>query len=483
MTTLDPTTMRLAALAESSNDAIISQGLDGTIETWNRAAERLFGFAAAAAIGRPFASIVNVDATADEERALTAALTGHIPGPFETIVHRPDHTDLPISMALSPVLTPDGDVVGLARIARDISRQRELEREALRLAAIVDSSEDAIVSKDLNGIVQTWNGAAERMFGYTAEDIVGRSITLIIPADRLSEEHDVLRRIRAGLTVDHFETIRRRKDGTPIEISLSVSPIKNAEGAIIGASKIARDITQQQQMARDLAHANRAKDEFLATLSHELRTPLNAVLGYTRMLRMQQGSEDQRDRFIEVIERNARLLAQLVSDVLDVSSIVTGKTRINPVVCNLADILAAAAENVRPAADAKGVTLEMPPPALQPILSRCDSDRMQQVFWNLFSNAVKFTPRGGRIAGGIAVDGQHVLVSITDTGIGLAPDTLQRIFDRFWQVDGGSTRQSGGLGLGLSLARHFVELHGGTISATSEGLGRGATFIVTLPAA
>jgi len=481
MKTLDPTTLRLAAVVESSNDAIISQALDGRIETWNRAAERLFGHPAAEAIGRPFATLVRADATRDEEQAIATVLEGHVAHPFDTTVHRSDHTTILISMTLSPILTPEGEVIGLSRIARDISRQRELEREAFRLAAIIDSSEDAIASKDLDGIVQTWNGAAERMFGYTAADIVGRSITLIIPAERLPEEQAVLTRIRAGLTVDHFETVRQRKDGTLIEISLSVSPIRNADGVIIGASKIARDITQQRLLTRQLADAYRAKDEFLATLSHELRTPLNAVLGYTRMLRMDQTAGEQRERFIEVIERNARVLAQLVSDVLDVSSIVTGKIRIKLVVCDLLAILADAEASVKPSAEAKGVTLEVPPRPAEPILTRCDSDRMQQVFWNVLSNAVKFTPRGGRIVSRVETDNEHVRVSVTDTGVGLTADARQRVFDRFWQADSGANRQTGGLGLGLSLARHFVELQGGTITAASDGPGQGATFVITLP--
>jgi PAS domain S-box-containing protein len=482
MKTLDHAILRLAAVVESSNDAIISQALDGRIESWNRAAERLFGHAAADAIGRQYSVLVPSSASPDEDRAIATALRGQVADPFETTVRRATGSEITISVTLSPILTPDGEVFGLSRIARDISRQRHLERDAFRLAAIVDSSEDAIASKDLDGIVQTWNGAAERLFGYTADEIVGRSITLIIPAGRLSEEDAVLTKIRAGQTVDHFETVRRRKDGSLVEISLSVSPIRNVDGAIVGASKIARDISEQRRLARELAEANRAKDEFLATLSHELRTPLNAVLGYTRMLRLPLNAEDQRQRFVEAIERNARLLAQLVSDVLDVSSIVTGEVRIRPEVCDVPSILAAAVESIRPSADAKGVALDMISP-VEPALTRCDRDRIQQVFWNLLSNAVKFTPRGGRIETRVETDSGHVRVVVTDTGAGLAAESVPRVFDRFWQADSSPGRQTGGLGLGLALARHFVELHGGTITAASEGPGRGATFTVTLPLA
>jgi PAS domain S-box-containing protein len=266
---------------------------------------------------------------------------------------------MPGSLWVSRVRSVEGEVIGVSTIGRDIGRQLKVEREALRLAAIVDSSEDAIASKDLNSIVPTWNPAAERMFGYSADEIVGRSIRLIIPADRQREEDQVLDHIRKGEVVSHFETIRKRKDGRLIEISLTVSPIKDSRGRIIGASKIARDITGQKDLLRELGEANRIKDEFLATLSHELRTPLNAVLGYTQMLRTGRIADDRREHVVEIIERNAQLLSQLVSDVLDVSSIVTGKIRLKPAAIDLLHVARAAADVVRPAIDAKGLNFTL----------------------------------------------------------------------------------------------------------------------------
>lgn len=349
---------------------------------------------------------------------------------------------------------------------------------AARLAAIVDSSEDAIVSKNLDGIVQTWNPAAERLFGYTAEEMVGRSITTIIPADRLDEEADVLSRIRRGIAIEHFETIRQRKDGTLIDISLSVSPIKTAGGIIVGASKIARDITAQRALMRALEEAIRAKDEFLAMLSHELRTPLNAVLGYSRMLRDRSLQGERLDRALEVIDRNAQVLSQLVSDVLDVSSIVTGKGRLNRATHDIRSIASNAADVVRPAAEAKGVALELHLPTEAMCL--CDADRIQQVIWNLLSNAIKFTPTGGTVTLTLRAGPNELEVTVADTGIGIPADHLPHVFRRFWQGES-PHHHPGGLGLGLALARHFVELHGGTIDVSSEGQGRGASFRFRLP--
>jgi PAS domain S-box-containing protein len=398
---------------------------------------------------------------------------------FQSYRRRVSGELVPVSLSLSPIIST-GDIIGVSTIARDIGPQLQIEREAFRLAAIVDSSEDAIASKDLNSIVQTWNSAAERMFGYTADEIIGRSIRLIIPADRQREEDQVLDHIRKGEVVSHFETTRKRKDGRLIEISLTVSPIRDARGRIIGASKIARDITGQKDLLRELGEANRIKDEFLATLSHELRTPLNAVLGYTQMLRTGKIADDRREHVVEIIERNAQLLSQLVSDVLDVSSIVTGKIRLKPAPIDLLHVARAAADVVRPAIDAKGLIFTLVDDG-QPLIGLGDGDRLQQAFWNLLTNAVKFTPQGGHITMSLARTDGGAEITVADTGIGIPASFLPHLFERFRQLDDGSRREFGGLGLGLSLVRYFVELHGGQVTAHSDGEGKGSTFRVRLP--
>jgi PAS domain S-box-containing protein len=352
-----------------------------------------------------------------------------------------------------------------------------------RLAAIVSSSDDAIVSKDLNGVIQSWNRGAEKVFGYTAEEAIGKNITIVIPEDRLSEETEVLARIRAGLPVDHFETIRRRKDGELINISLTVSPIRDKTGRIIGASKIARDVTAQRRLQDQLEQANRMKDEFLAVLSHELRTPLNTVLGYARMLRRDEprmGGE-LRERALEALERNADTLTRLVNDVLDTSRIVTGKLRLAMEPCALDQVVEAAVDTVKPSAELKGVEIELQIEGGIVVLG--DRDRILQVLWNLLSNAIKFTPGGGRVLVTVRRVPTGVQMSVADTGVGIARADLPFVFQRFWQAHTGASREFSGLGIGLALARHLVELHGGAIAVESAGAGHGATFTVTLPIA
>jgi signal transduction histidine kinase/CheY-like chemotaxis protein len=315
--------------------------------------------------------------------------------------------------------------------------------------------------------------------------MIGRSIRRIIPDDLQREEDDVLARIRRGERVDHYETIRRRKDGTLIPISLTVSPLRIQDGTVVGASKIARDISdrrraeeEQRRLLQLAQEAGRLRDEFLATLSHELRTPLNAIVGYSRMMQAGLLQGEKWDRALETLVRNATSLTQIVEDVLDISRIIKGKIRLNVQRVELPDLILEAVDTVRPAADAKGLHIEaIVDPRASPVSG--DVDRLHQVMWNLLSNAVKFTPRGGRVQVRVARVESHVEITVSDTGIGIPPEFLPHVFERFRQADGGISRERGGLGLGLAITRHLVELQGGRISVASDGAG--STFRVELP--
>ena len=482
------------------------------------------------------------------------------------------------------------------------------------LSAIIESAEDAIISKTLNGIITSWNKGAERIFGYTSDEVIGKPVTILIPKEHENEEPAILARLRAGDRIEHYETIRVRKDGKLIDISLTVSPIRGPKGEIVGASKIARDITEQKRARKELDEANarlklalaasrlgdwswdvktdvitlsdtaerifdvppdsritrhqmrnlihkedrertdaaidkalaehsdyeveyritrkngsetwvsgrgrgiyaedgkligmlgfvqdittrktaeveserlyrqaeesgRLKEEFLATISHELRTPLSAILGWARMLRLGQLSEEHTAKALDTIERNARAQAQLVDDLLDVSRIMTGKLRMDVRPSDPNAFIDAAVDAVRPAAEAKGVRVQKVIDT-GAISIPGDPVRLQQVVWNLLSNAIKFTPRGGRVQIRSERVNSHLEIVVSDTGQGITADFLPHVFDRFRQADQKTSRQHGGMGLGLAIVRHLVEMHGGTVSAESEGEGKGATFTVTLP--
>jgi PAS domain S-box-containing protein len=389
----------------------------------------------------------------------------------------------------------------LARAREQLAQVEQVRRDEAveikaRLAAIVESSEDAIIGKDLSGIISDWNRGAERMLGYRAEEVIGRPIQLLVPRDRHEEESRILETLRRGGQVEHFETVRVAKSGEHVQVSISVSPVRDATGVVVGAASIARDVTARKALeaereallgrerdARSAAEAaNHAKDAFLATVSHELRTPLSPILAWVRMLREGGLDGEKTKHALETIERNARAQGQIVDDLLDVSRIVAGKLRLEARPIDLVPILRSAIEVTRPAAEAKAIQLEV---ALDTETGRVvgDPDRLNQVFWNLLSNAVKFTPRGGRVRVALERATTGARITVSDTGQGIRAEFLPHVFERFQQADTGSTRSHGGLGLGLAIVRHIVELHGGTVAVESAGPGEGARFTVELAGA
>jgi PAS domain S-box-containing protein len=384
----------------------------------------------------------------------------------------------------------------------------DAERAQALLAAIVASSEDAIVSKTLNSIVTSWNAAAERLFGYTAAEMIGQSIIRIIPDDLQHEEDEILAKLRRGERIERYETVRRRKDGELLDISLTISPIRDSSGKIVGAAKIAHDITARRRAERTLrereaelakvaaerqlfleseraarSEAERLshlKDEFLATLSHELRTPLNAIQGWTHLLRERKAKPDDFDRALETIDRNVRVQGQIVNDLLDMSRIISGKVHLEVQPLYLHEVVQNAIDAVKQSAAAKGIRI-------QPLLDsriglvRGDPNRLQQVLWNLLTNAIKFTPKNGRVQVVLERVNSHAEVCVEDNGIGINADFLPYVFDRFRQADSTMTRRFGGLGLGLSIVKNLVELHGGSVRVKSPGENQGSSFIVSLP--
>ena len=482
----------LAAIVASSDDAIISKDLNGIVRSWNQSAERIFGYAADEIVGKSITLLFPPDRLQEESEILERLHRGERVDHFQTIRLRKDGTHVAVSVTVSPILDSQGRVIGASKVARDTTQSTLLEG---RFSAIIASSDDAIISKDLDGVVQSWNSSAERMFGYTAAEMIGKSITVLFPPDRLDEEPKILDQIRRGQRVDHFETIRVRKDGSELDVSVTISPVKDATGTVIGVSKIARDVSSIKRIVREKddllvreqaarAEAERVsqvKDEFLATLSHELRTPLTAILGWANVLSSRGATSAQElKQGLQAIERNARAQAQLIEELLDMSRIINGKLRLDVQPVDLQGVIFDATESVRPAADAKGVRLTtVLDPKAGPITG--DPNRLQQVLWNLLSNAIKFTPRGGRVQVFLRRVNSHVEISVVDSGQGVSAEFLPQLFRRFSQAETALTRRHGGLGLGLALVKSLVDMHGGSIEATSPGVDQGSTFTVSLP--
>ena len=372
-----------------------------------------------------------------------------------------------------------------------------------RLVAIIESSDDAIVSKTLDGLIQTWNKGAERIFGWTAEEVIGKPITILIPPERQQEEPKILARLRLGERVDHFETIRQTRDGRLINVSVTISPVRDVTGRIIGASKIARDITLQKQFheqivaARDAAedarrmadvakqeaerarieaeNASRAKDHFLSVLSHELRTPLTPVLGAMTLLERDPSLPEHALELMRMIRRNVETEARLVDDLLDLTRIARGKVQLRLEVVDAHASLRNLVTMLTTQIDEKRLTLSLALHAKRHHIW-ADAGRFQQVLLNLLSNAIKFTPDGGTIALRTANENGTLKIEVVDNGVGIDPEALPRLFKPFEQGEQTVTRKFGGLGLGLSIVQSLVEMHKASVSAFSEGLGKGATF-------
>jgi two-component system, chemotaxis family, CheB/CheR fusion protein len=643
------------AMLESALDCIITMDASGRVREFNPAAERVFGFTRAEAIGQELAELIIPQRMREQHRRGLARYLKTGKGPvlrkrIEIAGLRRDGSEILVELAITPLEIP-GEPIFTAYL-RDITQRRRGEEASRHLAAIVESSDDAIISTDLHGTITSWNEGAQQLFGYAADEVVGKAITILIPPERHNEEPAILNRIRHGERIEHYETVRRHKDGTLLDISVTFSPIRDESEHVIGASKIARDITERVRIERRRAAqytiasllagsqslietgsqiiqtiaasgnwvfgsiwlyhegegalrcattwhneapglakfeattrttpllraiglpgrvftskkplwiadvtrdenfprasvaaeagirggfgfplvaegvvngvlelfspaivrpdqdlfrmvdalgnqiglfvhrrkieaelqrekeaaeaANAAKDRFLATLSHELRTPLTPVLIWAGGTVHQPGISPDIQEGLEMVCRNVELEARLIDDLLDLTRLSRGKLQLQLRITDAHELLRHAIEIVRNDIEDRHLKLVVSLQASNYEL-RVDPPRLQQVFWNVLRNACKFTGEHGVISvRSYNPKPGTITVEISDSGIGIAPEFLEKIFDAFEQID---TRREG-LGLGLAISKAIVEMHGGTIRAQSEGLGKGAIFIITLP--
>ena len=465
----------LASIIDSSDDAILSKDLNGIVTSWNASAERLYGYSAAEMVGQPVLKIIPPELSHEEEFILGQVRKGEKIDHYETVRLTKSGQRLQVSLTVSPIRDSRNRVVGASKIARDIGAIQRAERAQGLLAAIVQSSDDAIISKDLEGVVTSWNPAAERLYGYSSEEMVGTVIRRIIPPELQQEEDLILAKIRAGERIEHFETSRLRKDGRRVDVSITVSPVRDARGRILGASKFARDISAQRD-------AQRKKDQFLAVLAHELRNPLAPVRNAISLFRVPGLSEEQRSRAQAIAERQIEHMARLLDDLLDVSRISTGRVELKRERVELRQLVSNAVDATRTLVESRRHRLRVSQEK-DPIWLHADPVRVTQIFTNLLTNAAKYTDDGGDIVLSSRREGDRAVVSVRDTGIGFSPDMRDRLFTLFSQDAKAVERAAGGLGIGLALVREFVERHGGTVEAHSAGHGHGSEFVVKLPVA
>ena len=406
-----------------------------------------------------------------------------------------------IDMIIVPIRDEEGQVTFLAPTGSDITERVEAQRllresvEVIqRLASIVASSADAIIGTNLDGVVTSWNRAATQIFGFSETEMVGTPIAVLMPPDLGTAERDIMDKMLRGESVTAYDTVRLGKSGTRVPLSITVSPIADERGRLIGASTIARDITERKQVeeklrrseeelrriASALSEADHRKDEFLATLAHELRNPLAPIRNGLQLMRIASHDPGTMDRSQAMIERQIDHLVRLVDDLMDISRISRGTIALRAEKLDLASVLRHAVETSRPLIDEKGLSLNVEPfNGTIPVLG--DRTRLTQVFSNLLNNAARYTDRGGVIVLAAHVADSVAEVRIRDTGIGIPSELLSEIFEMFSQVDRSLERSQPGLGIGLTLVKRLAEMHGGRVEAHSEGLGKGSEFVVRLP--
>ena len=486
----------------------------GVIRSWNEGAARIMGYSRDEIVGQHFSRFYTPPDLAEHKPRVeleTAEREGAIEDEGWRV--RKDGTRFWANTIITALRGSKGELRGFAKMTRDLSERRAAE-EQLRhseefFRLMVESVKDyAIFMLDPTGHIASWNIGAERIKGYRPDEIIGKHFsTFYSEEDKIARkpEHELEVAVREGRVED--TGWRLRKDGTRFWANVVITAVFDENKQLRGFVKVTRDITTRKQAEeaqralleqrearlhaeeekrrlemsyRAAQEANRSKDEFLMTLSHELRTPMTAILGWARLLPTLSMNDVTFKEAIAAIGRSAQLQAKLIDDVLDVSRIVSGKLRLTIETIDVVEVLQGALEAVRPSADAKRITLVT---EFEPNLgvASVDATRIQQVVWNLLTNAVKFTPRGGRVELAAKRSVSQLQISVCDTGEGIDPQFLPHMFEPFRQAETASTRVHGGLGLGLSIVRYLAEAHGGSVAAQSEGRGKGSQFTVTLP--
>ncbi|MGH8217906.1 MAG: PAS domain S-box protein [Steroidobacteraceae bacterium] len=470
----------------SIGDAVIITDDEGRASFLNPVAESLTGWTSEEAQGEPLARVLHIvnERTRAPVHDLAAKVlrTGLIQGlANHSVLLSRSGREIPIDDSAAPIRLQDGRTIGVVIVFRDITERRRSELRSAWLASIVESTDDAIVSKNLDGTITSWNPAAGRLFGYSAAEIIGKPITTIIPRELHAEEHYILQCLRRGERIDHFDTVRLAKDGRRIDVSLSISPIRDEDGQVVGASKIARDITDRKKLESGLREEQRLKDEFLATLGHELRNPIAPIYTAAELLSRLALQEDRAASAVGVIQRQTRQLMRLVDDLLDIARITQGRIALEQETIAFEDIVQQGIETAGPLLEEKRQRLTAVSSSLPHLFVRGDRVRLIQCVSNMVTNAAKFTQAGGEIRVTTRVDGEMALIEVGDNGCGIAPELLPRVFDLFVQGDRTLDRPQGGLGIGLAMVKQLVEMHGGSVAARSAGPDQGATFEIRIP--
>jgi PAS domain S-box-containing protein len=458
----DTTKNFLMAVIASSDDAIVSKDLNGIIKSWNEGARRIFGYEADEIIGQPILRLIPPELQQEETIILAKLRAGERIDHFETIRVRKNGEKFPISVTISPIKNDKGVVVGASKIARDISERRRADESRFRLAAIVDSADDAIIGKNLNGIITSWNAGAQRLFGYTDEEIIGQSILCLIPENLRYEEDEILRKVRAGEKIEHYETTRVSKSGETREVAVTISPILNINGEVIGASKIARDISDRKKVERMAIEADKiaTTGRMAAAIAHEINNPLASVLNLIFLVRQGGLSKEDIENCLATaeseLERVSHIARQTLGYYRDTGA--PSEVRLSDLMANVLSVYKSKVLSHSIVVDAEFSDIRK---------ISVHPGEVVQVFSNVVSNAIDSMQHGGRLSISIAqtkdVERKGLRIAVNDTGHGIRREDLNKVFEPFF-----TTKGNLGTGIGLWVARQLVERHGGQISISSS---------------
>ena len=479
----------LAAIVESSDDAIVSKSLDGIIQSWNAGAERLFGYTAEQAIGRHISLVIPPERIAEEDDIVASLKAGRRIDHFETERVRSDGRRVQVSLTISPIRDASGTVVGASKIARDVTERQRIEAEREKFVTLIENSTDFIGMCDLDGVPFFVNRAGLKMIGLDDIEQARRMpvASFFFPEDQDHMMHEFFPSV---LQTGHGEIevrFRHFKTGAARWMAYKVLTLPGADGRPTAFATVSQDVTERRRLeddlrrvAAELSDADRRKNEFLAMLAHELRNPLAPISNAVRALSLGRRDETAVDSASEMLERQVGQIIRLVDDLLDVGRISRGKIALRPERIELTRIIDQAVEASRAQYRSMDQELTVHLPS-EPVYLHADPTRLAQIVGNLLNNAHKFTDVGGRISVAVERQGAEVVIRVTDTGVGIAAEHLAGIFDMFTQVESSLDRSRTGLGIGLTLVKTLVEMHGGTVKAHSEGPGRGSEFVVRLP--
>lgn len=467
----------LAAIIASSDDAIISKDLNGIINSWNDGARRIFGYDADEMVGQSILRLIPEDLHHEEAFILAKIRRGERLEHFETTRIRKDGERFPISVTISPIRDDQGVIIGASKIARDISERKRADESRFRLAAIVDTADDAIISKNLGGIITSWNNGARQIFGYEPEEMIGQSIYRLIPEDLRHEEDEILRKLRAGEKLEHYETRRISKTGEIREVSITISPIRNNEGQVIGGSKIARDISDRRKVERLAIEAEKiaTTGRMAAAIAHEINNPLASIMNLIFLARQEEASREEIQNYLGTAESELERVSHIARQTLGYY-----RDTAKPSEVHLHKLMEDVLSVYRTKLLSHGITNETQFNDLRQVCVR--SGEIIQVFSNVVSNAIDAMPQGGRLAISISPtkkgDGGGLQTVVSDTGHGIARENIGRVFEPFF-----TTKGNLGTGIGLWVAKQLIERHSGqiSISSSSESGNSGTVVTIYLP--